>query len=253
MGGACCDAVTDCAADAACTACVTAQDSDACESSEATHARVNTFLSCRGGPCQTDCIGAASDCKGTLTGIVAAACQTCLETSCCAEVGACHAKDACWNDCFVNHSEAACHADPDGHSLYHALGTCWQSSCAAECAAPTVDLACDNLPAAPPSAGSCVTISATTMCNPVTNAGCTTAGYACDVSETGYTCYGPPNTRTLCQTCSAAEGYCEPGHRCVGGKCGQYCCDDADCGATGHCDTTLAEGGIGVCVKAATP
>ena len=72
-------------------------------------------------------------------------------------------------------------------------------------------------------------------------------------ATTGYACYGPPNTRTLCQTCGQSDGYCEPGHSCVGGKCGQYCCDDADCGATGHCDTTLAEGGVGICVKAMAP
>src|SRR5512132_4193982 len=79
-----------------------------------------------------ECIGATSDCKGALTSLVSAACQTCLEASCCAEVGACHSKDACWHDCLVNHSETACHADPGGH----ALGTCWQSSCAASARPP---------------------------------------------------------------------------------------------------------------------
>ena len=252
MGNACCDAVSECAADAACTACVTAKDSDACESSDATHARVNAFLSCRGGPCQTDCIGATSNCTGELTGIVAAKCQTCLEASCCAEVGACHAKKSCWSDCFVNHSETKCHADPDGHALYHALGTCWSASCAKECAAPTYDLVCDGLPAPTPSAGSCVTLSAANACNPITNEGCDTdAGEACDHTATGFGCFPAPNDTPICEACDNQDGpFCEAGHTCLpDGSCGAFCCDNADCG-TGKCDTALLKlTHGGVCVK----
>ncbi|APR82059.1 Flagellar hook-length control protein FliK [Minicystis rosea] len=248
MASTCCDAYAACRGDASCVACVEGKDSDACESTEETHARVTAYLECRGGACQTACIGASGDCKGALDGLVAAACQTCLEASCCAEVGACHAKEACWNDCFVNHSETACHADPDGHALYHAFGACYSEKCAAECGVTTVDVVCDDVPETAPSQGSCVTVSGAVACNPVTNEGCTKEGAACDHAESGFTCYDPPNTRTLCQTCSDTDGFCAAGFTCVSGVCAHYCCDDTDCGSAGHCDTTVIAG-IGVCVK----
>ncbi len=142
MATACCDALSACNDDAACSSCVKGTNSDACESTAETHERVDAFLTCRGGACVSACIGVAGSCKGALSGVVAATCQTCLEANCCEEVGSCKAKDACWNDCFTHHVEAACHADPDGHALFHALGSCIQSSCATECAAPSVDLVC---------------------------------------------------------------------------------------------------------------
>lgn len=250
MGEACCEVLTDCNADLKCKACVEGTDTLACDTSEETHTRAVAFLECRGGPCAAPCVGASDDCQDKLDGFVAAECQTCLETNCCAQVGACYAKEGCWIDCFTQHSELDCHADPDGHALYHALGACYQQSCATACAAPTVDLACDGLPGTPPSQGACVSIAGATTCNPLTNEGCTDAGYACDANQSsGFSCFGPPNDRALCATCGQAEGFCLAGHTCVGGQCGRYCCDDGDCGASGRCDTSLLAGGAGVCVN----
>jgi hypothetical protein len=249
MGAACCGDLVACRDDAACWACVTGADGDACESSPETHARVNEFLVCRGGPCQAECIGGpVGACRGALDGLVAEACAGCLEASCCDEVAACVAQETCLHGCLLDHDPAVCHADPDGHALYHALGQCTSSQCEAECVAPAVSPACDA-PAEAPSAGACVTLGGAVQCNPVTSEGCAGEGEACDVAEGGgFACYPPPNEQALCAPCGQAEGWCAPGHTCVG-ACARYCCDDGDCGA-GTCDKSLLEGGaVGVCVE----
>ena len=253
METSCCDAAADCQQDPACWACVTGVDGDACESSPETHERVNVFLVCRGGACSEPCIGASSgECEGLLDGLVADACAGCLEASCCDEVAACHGNDICWVGCFTEHDPETCHSEPDGHALFHALGSCSSQNCDAECAAPSVTPACDA-PAISPSGGACVVLGGDIACNPVTNEGCdAAAGEACDLSQGGgFTCYPPPpaNDKALCEACGAQVGWCQPGHVCVG-TCARFCCDDADCGA-GVCDMTVTQGAlVGACVEA---
>lgn len=130
----CCEALTDCEGDPDCAACVSAEDSDACERTDETHARVDAYLTCKGGSCSDSCITVkAGSCKGLVDDIVPAKCAACLEKSCCDEVNACHGADVCWDGCFNNHDEEKCHADPDAHALYHAMGACLTEHCDAEC------------------------------------------------------------------------------------------------------------------------
>lgn len=134
MQSACCESLQACEQDQACWDCVTAVDGEACESSEETHARVDAFLTCRGGSCQSPCIGTpAGGCEGVLEDVVAPDCQACLEAQCCNEVAGCYGSEGCWISCFTMHDEADCHADADGHAIYHAMGSCAADACAAEC------------------------------------------------------------------------------------------------------------------------
>jgi hypothetical protein len=135
MQTACCDALVECERDEDCMACVTATDSDACEKTPATHARVDAYLTCRGGEaCAPTCVSATGGaCTALLDDLVDPTCQTCMEDNCCDEVASCHGNAVCWDGCFTNHNESKCHADPDAHSLFHAMGACSTKSCAAEC------------------------------------------------------------------------------------------------------------------------
>jgi hypothetical protein len=131
--------------------------------------------------------------------------------------------------------------------------------------------ACE-VPASPPSTGSCVTTSTSGVaCNPVTNAPCV-AGQACDITVdstsemvTGFTCYDGPNDATLCAPCSTTGGAsCGGGLSCADVSatflaCARFCCTDADCGA-GRCLTTDGQGralfgavasGLGLCAASA--
>jgi hypothetical protein len=129
--------------------------------------------------------------------------------------------------------------------------------------------ACE-VPASPPSGGSCVTTSSSITCNPVTNAPCA-VGQACDIkvdssSEmvTGFACYDGPNDAALCAACSVTGGAsCGGGLSCANVSptwlaCARFCCSDADCGA-GRCLTTDGQGrslfgtvasGLGLCAAA---
>lgn len=134
MKTSCCTALTDCEGDPDCLACVNGTDSEACEKTEATHQRVDGYLTCKGGACRSSCIvEAGGSCVGLLTDLVDAACQTCMEQSCCDEVAACKGAEVCWDGCFINHDETKCHGAPDAHSLYHALGQCASSKCGSKC------------------------------------------------------------------------------------------------------------------------
>ncbi len=94
-----------------------------------------------------------------------------------------------------------------------------------------------------------------TPCNPVTNEGCTAAGAACDVGDTGFQCYDPPNDVPTCGACSDTTGFCEAGNVCVDGQCLHYCCTDADCGS-GKCYAISLQTvtvSVQVCLDAAPP
>jgi hypothetical protein len=75
-------------------------------------------------------------------------------------------------------------------------------------------------------------------CNPVTNAGCNSAGgEACDLNQDGvFFCFPPPNDTALCGACDNSAGpFCVAGATCqgeMGIKCVRYCCTDADCGGS---------------------
>ncbi|EYF00978.1 hypothetical protein [Chondromyces apiculatus] len=251
MGEACCEDLSACEDDPDCWACVNAQDSEACERTQETHERVDRYLVCRGGSCQQACIeGGNGECEGDLAPVYEPACAACREGACCDEVANCAANEACWVDCFTQHDTDLCHANQDGHALYHALMSCFSSAdCETECAVDPVDAACDA-PADSPSMGACVPQNA--ACNPVTNAGCTEEGSACDIAPSGaFQCFPAPNTQAICEPCSQSVGYCAPGGTCVpGSTCARFCCDDGDCG-TGTCDKTLLNStDVGVCVAA---
>jgi len=141
------------------------------------------------------------------------------------------------------------------------------------------DFAC-AIPATPPSKGSCVAFTpgdageidaglndagdpSVTNCNPVTNAGCTgtdTCGpdFA-DDTNMNYFCQpsGSPAGIAACGDCSADTATCGAGGLCVQVSntaffCAQLCCTNADCGASGKCDTqqfqTPLPSGVGICV-----
>jgi hypothetical protein len=115
--------------------------------------------------------------------------------------------------------------------------------------------ACD-VPASPPSMGSCITADpldggamVAISCNPVTNAPCT-AGETCDATNdamgniTGFACFNGPNTAGLCALCSVASGpECAGGLSCAlatqpWSACARFCCSGADCGDAGACVTS---------------
>ncbi len=134
MGESCCDDLSACEQDPKCVACVTGTDGTQCESNAETHERVQRYLECRGGPCQTSCIEAeGKSCEEALEVFTPDACTECLEKNCCDAVAACSTNAICWDGCFTNHSPDKCHSDPDGHALYHALVVCVNGGCSAEC------------------------------------------------------------------------------------------------------------------------
>jgi hypothetical protein len=107
------------------------------------------------------------------------------------------------------------------------------------------------------------------QCNPVTSAGCSGDGFACDFyPDSGYfVCYAPPNPAGVCGSCSDLTTTCGAGSTCVlqpdltTGTCYRYCCTDADCGSGGTCDTAFlaslrqpanADDVIGLCVTSTT-
>lgn len=94
------------------------------------------------------------------------------------------------------------------------------------------------------SAGTCY---GDTPCNPVTNVGCTTPGAACDIGETGFQCYEPPNDVPVCGACGDGA-FCSPGSVCVDSQCLRYCCSDGDCGSGKCYDVPLQN--VTVAIKA---
>jgi hypothetical protein len=96
---------------------------------------------------------------------------------------------------------------------------------------------------------------AASRCNPVTNAPCDTQGAQCmpgngSFNGYSYTCGQVLSNTKVCDACSD----CGPTQICLGGSCARYCCNDADCGAGGTCNTSIDPSitfdGIGICVAA---
>jgi hypothetical protein len=139
-----------------------------------------------------------------------------------------------------------------------------------------------NVPATPPSHGSCVPFTggdageadagfddagnaSATICNPVTNAGCTGTD-VCDTDNSGkhWVCYlAGTNIVATCGDCGASNAVCKGGNTCInfttadGGviatSCSKYCCTDADCGGTANtCSKGLSPpppNNVGICAQ----
>lgn len=201
----------------------------------------------------TDTKPAGDAATAACTGIFTGACGTCLEGACCAELAACDATTGCVDDITGGTAcaNAACTAAAD------AITACASASCETDCGGGGGGTPVDPLCTAPttaPSGGSCFTLGSN-ACNPITNAGCTTAGAGCDLSDDGsFQCFDPPNDVALCGACDNGAGpFCKPTMHCVATTsataCARFCCNDADC-AGGKCDTTsLGIAPVGVCVK----
>ncbi len=89
------------------------------------------------------------------------------------------------------------------------------------------------------------------MCNPLTNAGCTNAGEACDygtkAGNVGFYCYPPPNEVPEGQPCTAHGPYCAPTFHCFG-VCKKFCCADNECAQGESCvPFDAAQGTLGFC------
>ncbi|MFP6686761.1 MAG: hypothetical protein VB934_18715 [Polyangiaceae bacterium] len=99
-----------------------------------------------------------------------------------------------------------------------------------------------------PSNGACVTLGGPIQCNPVTAKGCNTLlGESCDFSAGGLACFNPPNDQEICEVCAPGGPQCGVGLSCTSvGVCAKMCCDDADCGLSGHCAIIEAIG-VGTC------
>ena len=100
-----------------------------------------------------------------------------------------------------------------------------------------------------------------TVCNPVTNAGCTGSDVCGpDFSSHHYYCQpsGTPSNVAICGDCTAQAATCGAGGLCFSfdGKsyaCAQMCCTDADCGTGAKCDMNIVNiplpSNVGICDK----
>jgi hypothetical protein len=121
---------------------------------------------------------------------------------------------------------------------------------------PRITAVCEGLPAEVPA--SCVTLGGLYACDPVTSAGCH-PGQSCDMSVSGFKCYGGPNEVELCGKCGSLRGGCVPGFTCLNinlTRCARYCCTDAECGPNGICNhayvaklMSAMTSPVGVCVE----
>jgi hypothetical protein len=211
----------------------------ASSSSVATATSATTTTSSTAGPGGGS--GGASECGVDLP--IPDPCGSCVEEHCCAELEDCVADPAC-AECLS--PEASCIDDitPD-------LVACFQSSCEAACDPNAVTPDCEA-PAVAPSGGSCVALDQKVTCNPITNEPCDTeSGWACDVNGAGYQCWPPPLTEPVCGACPVDDAFCAAGSTCLG-VCYKFCCNDDDCGPSGHCDQGPVANNhapVGVCVQ----
>lgn len=95
----------------------------------------------------------------------------------------------------------------------------------------------------------------TTLCNPVTNEGCSGNGVACDLAEGNvFSCFNPPNDVPPGGACDLSKGpYCVPKYKCQDKICKQYCCTNADCTGGGTCKPMSDQvGTLGACEAGGT-
>jgi hypothetical protein len=61
--------------------------------------------------------------------------------------------------------------------------------------------------------------------------------------------FHPRTTSRSAGACdSSINLFCSGTLACFGGRCARYCCTDADCGASGTCDTSYFGDSVGLCV-----
>jgi len=160
-GSACCADGTACANSASCTALVTclgncAQGDTTCANGCATQnqsgvATLQALQTCISSSCSTQCAAGGSGGGGTnpppagscgtlQTGV--AACDTCLDNSCCSQASTCSNSTACTaylqclqtNNCTTQACANQCGtAHPGGQAPYTALNTCLSTNCASAC------------------------------------------------------------------------------------------------------------------------
>jgi hypothetical protein len=164
---------------------------------------------------------------------LAKGCSACVDAVCAVDPYCC---DNDWDQQCINEAVQFCACDCGGTGGAGGAG-------------PGLEPACD-VPIPAPSGGSCVAVDGDIQCNPVSGEACTEPGHACDYSEKGFACYGPPNDRKLCESCDYGKNqFCENGMTCIDGVCLRYCCEDTDCGEGGVC--SKQGGAVGLCYKEA--
>lgn len=125
-------AATECAGDENCRKCLVSNDFEACHASDHIHELANTIWVCQANSCDSQCYGEtgapAASCKGYYTGT----CGECMEANCCTQVTKCISNAVC-KECAETGNEEVCHSQPQGHALFHALGSCSASKCKEAC------------------------------------------------------------------------------------------------------------------------
>lgn len=178
----CCAENTACVSDADCTALLTCGDActdDACIASCMTAhptgaALLDTLSTCMEGSCSIACGGAPSSPSACGFGSGDPTCDSCLDTSCCADANAClgdadctallQCAEPCTDDACVSACEAA---HPTGAAKISALSTCAGTACGTACAGPP------SGPSGPaPTAGSCGLSSGDPTCDTCLDASC---------------------------------------------------------------------------------
>ena len=184
----------------------------------------------------------ANSCEGTCNGQGSGGCfcdPDCVgNQDCCPDYQAC-----CVTTCTPSCTGKVCGSDGCGGSC----GTCSAGkTCNASGQCATTPALPHGIPAG------CLLPTLTLDCNPLTNAGCTAAGSACDLGNSGTECFPEPNTVPANGGCpSTAGAYCVPKYHCTsqsGGTCKKFCCSSTDCG--GQACTPLAlesYGTLGLC------
>ena len=160
QGSACCADGTACGNSASCTALVSclgncAQGDTTCVNGCATQnqsgvAPLQALQTCISSTCDTECNGGsagggstpppAGSCGTLQTGV--AACDTCLDNSCCSQALTCSNSTACMayldclqtNNCTTQACANTCSTQhPGGAAPYAALNTCLSTNCASPC------------------------------------------------------------------------------------------------------------------------
>lgn len=176
--------------------------------------------------------GAAPTCSDLA--FLESACASCVQASCCGEVGACEADGNCLTCLFD--VDAICPTSVQAHA--DAARTCMFDACRSECGMS--DAVCTDT-----AAESC-TLPPDLLCNPFTNEGCAaTEICAFDVVSGGpatVSCYDPGVA--LDEPCGACSGNCPAGFICTGptpqlSVCAEYCCSDSDCAPGAICDRSF--------------
>jgi hypothetical protein len=187
-------------------------------------------------------------------------CQSCVRQNCCDAAETCLGQGSACSLCDADPYSEACQQNSD--SL--AFRKCRLNQCADACKVRDAKVDVN----APSQTNDTSCGDEGFSCNPVKVEKCAVgdpqSGDAkvgvCDEggqlgqTELGYSCYAPPQKRTLGQTCGAADGFCLEGLDCYNwtDTCAKYCCVDADCSSNARCakepGALWGKGKVGVCL-----